>query len=268
MRGPRTQTEPRRELELVLMIRSQDPQAVVRKLSALQELAGYLLTPGPIKTMRDVYFDTSHGMLARKKMNLRVREVNGTRWITWKRSPGLLNWRKRNERQELELAWSEDSLSRVIEELSRASVKLKTPRSFEPASPAETMMSTSLHVLQDRETTRRTLTITSATGEQGLLAELAIDSVSYHFEGQDVELHEVEVEAGTKGDQRILNDIANGLLGSFGTQLQRWRWGKLVTGKMIRKMLEKGMLRGLLDGPRLRPEAVDLVRKALAAREL
>ncbi len=54
----------------------------------------------------------------------------------------------------------------------------------------------------------------------------------------------------------------DGPLDRFRGELQPWRWGKLVTGKTIRKMLERGVLQGLLDGSRLTPEAVERVRNA------
>jgi len=121
-----------------------------------------------------------------------------------------------------------------------------------------------LRVLQDRETSRLVKNIVRASeGRSEILAELAIDSVVYHFESQDVELHELEVEAKAKKRRRILEDVEDGLLDLFGGELQPWRWGKLVTGKMIGRMLRGGVLQGLIEGRRLRLEAYEKVETAL-----
>lgn len=256
-----------RELEVVLLVRSADPVSTIRRIADLPSVRGYFLRAGPSKRIHDVYFDTPEGTLGNKKMNLRIRDEGGSYWITWKRSLGLLGWR-RKERRELELPWSRESFFRIISGLARSKVILQQPKHFDLSHPVEAMKSTGLRVLQDRESSRLVRNIVRPSeGRSEILAELAIDSVVYHFESQDVELHELEVAAKTRKGRRILEDVKDGLLDLFGGELHPWRWGKLVTGKMIRKMLEGGVLQGLLDGSRLTPEAVERVRKALESRE-
>ena len=253
----------RRELEVVLVVRSPDPLSTVRRIADLPSVRGYFLRAGPSKRIHDVYFDTPEDTLGNKKMNLRIREEGGSYWITWKRSLGLLGWR-RKERRELELPWSRESFFRIISGLARSKVILQQPEHFDLSHPVEAMKSTGLRVLQDRETSRLVKNIVRASeGRSEILAELAIDSVVYHFESQDVELHELEVEAKAKKRRRILEDVEDGLLDLFGGELQPWRWGKLVTGKMIGRMLRGGVLQGLIEGRRLRLEAYEKVETAL-----
>lgn len=266
MPEPARLLKSQRELELVLVIRSADPASTVRRIAALGSVRGYFLKAGPARKIHDAYFDTPEGSLGSTRMNLRIREEEGNYWVTWKRSPGPLGW-KRNERRELELPWSRESLYRIISELARSKVMLQQPGHFDVSHPVEAMKSTGLRVLQDRETGRLVRKIVgSADGSGEILAELAIDSVVYHFDSQDVELYELEVEAKTKQGRKILEDVKDGLLDLFGGELQPWRWGKLVTGKMIDRMLRGDALQGLIEGTRLRLEAYEKVEMALRTR--
>lgn len=252
----------RREVELVLLVRAEDSGMILDKVASLSSVRGHELRAGSVKTIHDVYFDTPEGLLRRKKMNLRTRETGGDYWITWKRGPGLLGLWRRNERREVELPWSRDTLSTVFRELERAGVKLQQTRDFSSADPIATMKSAGLVVLQHRETNRRVRDVVSAEGDR-VLAELAIDSVVYHFNGQDVRLDELEVEAKAGGGAAVLEDVKQGMLELFGNELEPWRWGKLATGRMIERMLRKGTLQGFLTGSRLRPEAYGIIRSAM-----
>lgn len=163
-------------------------------------------------------------------MNLRIRDEDGNHSVTWKRGRGLLAWR-RNERRELDLPWSRESLTRVISELERSGIMLQQPDHFDLSRPVEAMKTTSLRVLHDRGTNRVVRNVARSTVDSEVLAELAIDSVVYHFESRGIELYELEVEAKAKEGRKILEDVKDGLLDLFGGELQPWRWGKLVTGK-------------------------------------
>lgn len=250
----------RRELELVLMVNARDPEATLDRVAGLSSVRGYELRAGPVKTIRDVYFDTLDGLLWKKKMNLRIRETGSDYWITWKRDPGLLGSLGRNERLEIELPWSEDALSAVLRRLEVSGVRTGRTRNFSLRNPVQTMKSAGLVVLQDRETNRLVRDVASA---EGVLAELSIDSVVYRFEAQDVRLDELEVEAKAGGGVAVLEDVKRGMLELSGDELELWRWGKLATGRIIESMLKKGTLHGLLEGSRLRPEAYEKIRNAM-----
>src|SRR5207245_10872379 len=97
--------------------------------------------------------------------------------ITLKQSAVMLT-SNRNERQETELDWSPSSLSKIMEAISSRGIRLETNAS-DVGDPTDSMKKLGLIVIQDRETKRASRGIVSVEG--ATLAELAIDSVTYHF---------------------------------------------------------------------------------------
>ena len=253
------------EKEIVLMVNSGDPEATVQKVLELQSLKRYFLGVQESFRLRDIYFETSTGSLGRKRINLRIRRKNEAWLITMKRSPGILQW-KRNERAELELPWSGESLDRILSELSASGIVLSTPQHLNIADPVETLESIGLLILQDRETERRIKNISSNLKAGENLAEMAADCVTYHFQPRNVRLYELEVEAKDRDNQRVLTDMKAGLLDAFGSELIPWKWGKLVTGKMIGKLLRAGSLSEFSENDLLSPMGIGKVESALRGR--
>lgn len=254
--------KPKAELELVLMVKSQDPEAVVDRLRGLTRLDKYQLRSKPPTTIHDVYFDTEDGSLRRNRLNLRIRQAAGEYYITLKRSPGLLSWR-RNERQETELPWSQESLVHMLDEILKGGIRLPKPSFVGSLGPVEALMSAGLAILQDRETRRFPREIVEANGSTVVIAELAIDSVSYSFGMDKIRLYEVELEAKSKKGRSLLKVLSKQLVALFGTELKEWRFGKLATGRAIEKLLRDGELKNQLDGENLAPGAYDLALSRL-----
>ena len=243
------------EYELVLMVRSLDPAGVLEKISELTSLGDYRLIRKETEKLRDVYFDTRDHSLSRRRLNLRLRYLTGVVRITLKQSPGFFT-RNRNERRETELDWSFVSLSEILHEISRRGIRLETKDPGE-GDPADALKKLGLVVIQDRETKRSRREVVSPQGE--LLAELAIDSVTYHFEGENIMIDEVEVEAKSKNGRKVVEEVAKNLTHVFGLKVQRWRSGKLSTGMKIEKLLRNGRLNGLIEEGRLKQEAYELL---------
>ncbi len=255
-------SEPRAELEIILMIVSGDPGSTVRKVSSLTSVGDYGLIAQPARTLHDIYVDTPDRSLGRKRINLRVRGSEGQYWLTMKVSPGLFS-RNRHEREELEIPWSEASLSQINGELDGKGVKLRLPApGVEKLPPVGVMQSMGLQILQDRETEREARNIIEPQASSEILAELDIDSVLYHLEGQDVRLFELEIEAKSLKGKRVLGDVKKSLWGMFPSELRSWRFGKLVTGKKIERAWQAGRLQGFLAGTTLKPSAYDMIEKA------
>jgi hypothetical protein len=84
------------EYELVLMVRSLDPENILEKISELTSLSNYRLVRKETENLRDVYFDTPDHSLSGRRLNLRLRYLSGVAKITLKQSPGLLNDAKLN----------------------------------------------------------------------------------------------------------------------------------------------------------------------------
>src|SRR5207245_11364041 len=110
------------------------PQATRQRVTPLELLNGYSLRPPGKFQRHDIYFETASGSLARKRINLRLRKREDGWLITMKRSPGLLQW-KRNERAELELAWSHESMDRILAELSAKGIRLSAHQHLDIADP-------------------------------------------------------------------------------------------------------------------------------------
>ena len=252
---------PRAELEIILIIVSKDPCSSARKIASLSSVADYQLISHPAKVLHDIYVDMPDRLLGKKRINLRVRSSEGKYWITLKVSPGMLS-RRRHKREEVEIPWSEASLAHIRKELERKGVRLRPPISVvETVLPVEVMQSMGLQILQDRETEREARDIIEPQAPSEILAELAIDSVLYHLEGQDVRLFELEIEAKSQKGTHILGDVRKSLLETFSSELRSWRHGKLVTGKKIERLWKGGGLQGFLDGSTLKPSAYDIIEK-------
>ncbi len=250
------------EVEVVLMIISADQEATAEEAAGLTSVESFELRSKGRKRIHDVYFDTDDGRLRGKRVNLRVRFVEGERAITLKRSPGRFDWR-RDERQELELPWSQESLRNVASELK--DLGIRGAIHFEP-DPVETMKGLGLMVLQDRETDRRLRDVVLADRPAGVLAELAIDGIIYHFKGGDLHLFELELEAKNEEGRRSLEMLREGLRVRLGSSVRPWRWGKMATGRMIERLLMKGDLEGLVKEGRIMPAAFERIERVLAGR--
>ena len=83
---------PKTELEEVLIIRTDDPAAIAKKIAGLNSVGEYSLDPRPSRSRHDVYFDTSDMSLKRQRMNLRTRKVDDSLWITLKQNPRKTPW--------------------------------------------------------------------------------------------------------------------------------------------------------------------------------
>jgi len=250
-----------KEVELVLMIVSRDPRSLAEKIAGLESLAGYRLSRRPPVAIHDVYLDTSDKRLKQRRLNLRVRRQEGASWLTMKKNPGPFSWR-RDERQELEIPWSQSSLDRILQELGRNGINLPAAKITEESDPVETLKSSGLVVTQDRETRRESSNVLPQAGEQVPLAEMAVDSVQYNLAAQTVSLCEVEIESKSNEGRKVLDAVKKSLQGRFGAELRPWKHGKLVTGKAIRKLLENGELEGQLEGGFLKPESFDKIDRA------
>ena len=253
------------EKETVLMVVSTDPKATFQRVSTFDSLHGYSLRPGDSFRLHDVYFETPVSSLGRKRINLRIRRREGAWFITMKRNPGLLQW-KRNERAELELPWSHESLDTIFAELSANGIALPTSQRLDIADPIETLKSIGLGILQDRETERHTKNVSSPIKDGAILAELASDCVTYRFQRRKIRLYELEVEAKGSGNDKVLSDVRVGLLNAFGSEVIPWKWGKLVTGKMIASLLQNGTLNDLIESDLLTKRGIVEVEKALRSR--
>jgi len=251
-----------REIESILLILSDHPEEIVRKIAAKKSIGDYRLVGEKTKFLADTYFDTPNHFLSDRKLNLRIRTDSRDHWITMKTHPRRTLWGG-TVRAEMEVPWSPETAERVVSEL-------KIP--YQPSSPAgqtttsdpiELLKSKGLAPIQHRETQRQVRDVTLPEGSH-VLAELDIDSVLYDFDGQKIRLFEVEVESKSEKGQNVVKSVIRSLKGEYGPILRSWRHGKLATGKGIAKLLRSGELRPLIDAEnRLLPAAYDRLNRIL-----
>src|SRR5207245_3209717 len=81
-----------REVESILLILSDHPEEIVRKIADKKSVGDYRLVGEKTKFLADTYFDTPNHFLSHRKLNLRIRTDNQDRWITMKTHPRRTLW--------------------------------------------------------------------------------------------------------------------------------------------------------------------------------
>lgn len=233
---PDAPNAPHREHEIALVAVSDAPDRVGDEVAALSSLGPYRLDPRPEQRLRDRYLDTADGSLARRRLALRLRELDGAPFLTLKADAG----RRAGgafDRFELELPWSRSALAVVEAELSRRGVRLDV-EATDRDDPERALEAAGLEIAQERETRRRPRDVRAQAGGP-VLAELAVDRVTFRVVGGAVRVVEVEVEA--RREDVDLEEIAL-LLGEAAPALERWPTGKLALGRAIERELAMGRL--------------------------
>ncbi len=248
-----------RETEAAFVIRSNAAERIAKEIAALDAVGGYRLVPQETQKIRDIHFDTPDRALEKQRFGLRIRQVNGKTLITLK-GPSRKNGAIR-ARLEIEAAWSQKGLARVIAELRDRKVELRNARGvFNRAEPLETMTRLGLQVVQDRQTRRQVRNVL-AKKTDAVVAELAVDAVSFHFGRQVVRFREIEIEAKQSGAR--LADVIKPLQQMFKPTLRAWE-GKYATGRVVKELLKKESPRKLLDGGNnLTLKALDRIEREL-----
>jgi len=237
--------EPR-EVEAALLVCGERPAETARALAALTEVAGYELQVLPSQNLHDVYFDTSDGRLGSEAIALRLRSVDGSWYIT-RKGPGRQVEPGTVDRSELELPWSIEVLPRVLgPELAPGPSVEKPESAAEARDPVRSMQRRGLVVVQDREAHRQRRAVIPAKRARGLVAELAIDAVTFKLSHGRVRLYEVEVELKAPGEAGAVHAVVEALEQRYPSELRRWPYGKLPTGRALEALEKTGALGGLL----------------------
>jgi CYTH domain len=267
---------PPREIEGVLVVSADDPEAVGRRLAALEALDRFDLLARRPQRIRDVSLETADGALAAARVTVRVRELDGRPLLTLKAD--ARRTRLAAERLELEAPWSAGVLQDVLGELRRRGVPVPDPPPRAGASeagaagegaagePLAVLAGLGLHPTQTRETARTPRDVVERDRpDPRPVAELAIDDVGYRFPAGPLRLLEVEVEAKGPGGLATVQALLGALAQAFPGELRPWPYGKLVTGRAAEQLLAAGRLQALL-GPqgRLRPAAAALLAEFLS----
>ena len=257
------------EIEVTLLICAEEPERVANRIAGLTSAAGYRMVPQSPVLIHDYYLDTEDWSVRRAGLDLRVRKIDDTSLITLKGPPtslgsGII------ERLEIELPWSSQARTRILEELHIRGIDLLERRAdLAHANPLPAMAALGLISLQHRENNRAIRNIVSAEADGGpILAELVIDSVIYHLGRRTIGHHEVEIEAKSEGGIGVLKAVAEELLEVCAPHLQPWEHSKASTGLAVEKLLDQENPAALLDDQgNLKPAAYEIIHRLLTSEE-
>jgi len=251
-----------KELEAALIVSSDTPQRIVRQIAALTLIAGYRLQPETPQPIHDSYFDTPRRALAAKRVALRLRTIGPLCLLTIKGPSRRTEWGAA-ERLEFEEPWSAEALDKLVDMLRLAGVTMgRAGRAQGP--PVDVIRALGLDVVQDRETLRQPRSVTRSDDQRGVVvAELAVDAVTYHFDVNVVLMYEIEIEAKSAAGTSAVRAIMDRLVAQFAPSLHPWPYGKLITGDIIQRLLRQGALDGLLVDNTLSPAALDRIEAVL-----
>lgn len=254
------------EIETALFVCAPEPQRICEQIAQLQELAGYRLVPQAPKAIHDWYLDTPTHILRSKRLGLRVRQSDTQLLLTLKGEAQMTDWGG-VRRLEREQPWSRASFTELLSVLREAGVDVN-PALATPSDPRAALRQVGLQVIQDRETHRQIRNIV-ATHRDELLAELAIDALTYHFASGPVRCYEVEIEEKQGQQSALLQQLVEALMRQNASSLRRWPHGKLATGLALEQLLRVEARRKLVDArDQLKPEACELLAERLKAVEL
>jgi len=252
------------ESEIALIIKD-DTDHTRKELAGLRHILEYDLRPKPPRTIYDTYYDTSDNSLRQRKISFRTRRVGGTLLISTKsdirKVSGIII-----RRRERELPWSYDSVRLLARNLKMKTPTLSISR-FRNIPASRVLASMGLNVIQERRTLREARDVVERDkSPTSILAELAMDRVTYSFQHIKVGLSEVEVEAKSPGSLPNVQEIASTLILKYHPILQPWLHGKFVTGLAIGKLLGIDVLQRYLVKGNLGPKAFDVIDQTIRSR--
>lgn len=252
------------ETETTLVIASEDPVSVRRRISQLSFLRGFKLAKADDRSLRDVYFDSIGRTLSSKRIAFRLRETSGETIIGLKGEPQISDSGS-IERVEIELDWNLNSWKQFLELLSQADVHPSfSPITFDPDRPVETITKSEFSILQERSTQRIVRNVMSMEPGGPILSEMVLDDVSFQVGKLIIHHHEVEVELKSEDGRSSVAAAIDGLMNEMGSELRIWYHSKLTTGQAIVDLILNGQLKPLISSDHsLLPEAYNLINDYL-----
>jgi uncharacterized protein YjbK len=248
---------PLTEIELKLVIKSNNPYQIIEEISQLNSIGQYILKPPETKKIRDAFFDTNSYQLRKNKIALRTRLMDNVWYITLKGKQqidknGIIN------RFELELPWCQSSLNEVLEYLSKYDFSISNhPKIRVSDYPINDLQKLGFVIIQDRITERISKLIVNQK-DNIIIAEIALDSVFYEIQKRKIGHFEIEIEAKNEEGKNALNTSSKELLALYKDQLTVWIYNKLVTGIALESLFNDKFLSEFVNNyNNLKPTAYD-----------
>ena len=234
-------------------------------ISRTRHVSEYDLKPKPSQVIEDTYYDTKERFLGERRITLRIRRMDDTLLLSTKsdfrRIAGDLI-----QRREMEQPWSYNSV-RVLARNLKLYIPIMSSSKFQSLPASKVLGTMGLEVIQKRRTHRelRDIVIRDKV-PVSILAELAIDHVTYDFGDISVGLSEIEIEAKAARSLSTVREIADALVSKYSPSLHQWFHGKFVTGLAIQKLLKTKAFHSFLVDGDLGPEAFRLIERVIESR--
>lgn len=225
------------EIEATLLIQSDSPEQVAAELASLQSIGRWNLQSQPSLTIQDRYYDTGDARLQRQGLSLRFRKINGETKLALKGEGKRSEWGALH-RTEIEQPWSLEALEKILAEIS--GLENVVIENLPAADPSAALQKLGFQIIQDRMTDRTVRHILNERHE--ILAELALDRVTYQVDGQKILHYEIEVEAKSD-DLEAVKEIVTELQSINEAKLRPWAYSKLATGKAIEALISAKSLK-------------------------
>lgn len=252
------------EIEAKLIITAQDPAAIRQQIARKSTILNYrLLKRGRIH-LRDIYLDTPDFKLKKQRLALRLRKFNNQYYLTLKGKSKLTSWGG-VERLEIELPWSGKSYRKIIEVLKKNGIEIdNSPKNPPTVSPLDILKNPAFTIIQDRETRRLIRKVVSPRRQREELAELALDTVTFHLADHTVLQAEIELEAKHLNGLDTIQQLSEYFLQQYPNDLRKWTISKLSTGKLIEQLHQEENIQNFISPQNyLLPEAFNRLAKKI-----
>ncbi len=255
------------EVEAAFLVICDQPRDFIDRMEKLPSLGKYELQSCKKRMIRDRYFDTPEHALQDQRIALRIREVNGKQLTTLK-GPSRSLPRGGVERVEIEEEWSDAVFRTILEVLKSNNIDIEYPmQAVGDEDPLALMSLHRLCLVQERKTERTIRNVAHKVGDDHLVvAEMAIDVVTYLFGDIDspIRIYQIEIEEKDRGSPLIMGELADKLVDKFKPEIRRWSYGKLATGKAIKKLLGECDREKIVDSEgNLAPDVYDWIENYL-----
>ena len=232
------------ELETTLLIDSPRSEAILYHLADIDRIGPYEIVSKGSITIFDRYFDTRDKTFMKKRAALRLRQIGPTVMLCMKAKEYVNEWGG-IERVEIEEAWCEETLEKIICALDDTSLEMDN-LAFGEGDPAHTLNCLGLQCIQGRQTDRIIRDIMNPESISfARCAEMALDTVHYRIDDRHFRHFEVEIEAKNDSKGQHIKEIVDLLKAEFPGELRRWDHNKLMTGYALESLVRKRNIHSL-----------------------
>lgn len=250
------------EIESKLLVIAKRPKDFLEQISRKSIVIHYKLIKIGRQKIRDIYLDSTDDQLKQQRLALRLRKINHHFFLTLKGKTQMAKWGGVS-RLEIELPYSLSALKKIDEILKQNNISFNLfAKKSVTENPLTFLQHAPLKIIQDRETSRRIRHIVSQEHSEKILAEMALDTVTYRLTNLTIHQAEIELEAKSSAGIEAIQHIHNFLLQTNPDKLRIWTLSKLTTGLLLEKISQKENLQSYLDNQNyLLPEIYELILK-------